>query len=190
MIEKVKVSQEIAEALGIRLGKGIPSNILKHHITDGWSNPINKALNDLSVDDLARALYIGYEVEPEYKKGDFVVNTRENTIYEVYSDGRNDCYHMERDGEEYHHIHKDYLRHATESEIAQEKERRFFARYGRKPWELREGDVLQNKHTGLAHIRVVAEIVDGEPRFEFNETGIDYKRNFHVVCFAEDRLDY
>src|SRR5699024_2434909 len=40
------------------------------------------------------------------------------------------------------------FRHATESEIAEEKERRFWMNHGRKWRGIREGDILVNKGDG------------------------------------------
>jgi len=72
----------------------------------------------------------------------------------------------------------------------QEKERRWWAKYGRNLWELRKGDLLIDKHFGkIAEVREVEEkhyligaITSYEP--------LDFiKRNYTVVCFAEQRLD-
>ncbi|PJH69124.1 hypothetical protein CVR96_27975, partial [Salmonella enterica subsp. enterica serovar Typhimurium] len=45
---------------------------VRNHAEDEWVAPANQCLNDLTLDELIRALYIGYNVQPELNFGDWV----------------------------------------------------------------------------------------------------------------------
>src|SRR5690625_7283709 len=74
MTEKVKVTREQAEAIErikteqIKRFEEVKKNKTAYLLTD-WEKP----LFELDSKHLQDALYIGYEVEPEFNKGDFVV---------------------------------------------------------------------------------------------------------------------
>jgi hypothetical protein len=178
MSEKVKVTVKQKEAID-RLNE-----YQLEQIKDFKKNPEKYAdwvspLNELPEKKIIDALYIGYEVEPEFLIGDTVINKETGIIEKV--DG-----YMTTILERY----SDKYRHATPSEIAEEKERRFFARHGRKPWELREGDVLQDKEDGYtATISFVSKSneVHFEDEISYHLSSI--KKYCKVVCFAESRLD-
>ena len=88
-----------------------PSILLKIHVYN--SLVCNNCLQDLTLDELARALYVGYEVEFEFEVGDWLVNNRNSLMFQI-EDRQED-----KDIARMNHI-----RHATESEIVEEKERR------------------------------------------------------------------
>ena len=55
---------------------------MKEHVRKmdkgGWLEPIFKPLNQLSIADLARALYVGYEIEkPKFQAGDKIIHCNE-----------------------------------------------------------------------------------------------------------------
>jgi hypothetical protein len=72
MSEKVKLTQQQADALEkmFELGINTKSRIIELHVKlpDGWKDHCTP-LNDMDLDDLITAIYIGYEVEqtPEDK---------------------------------------------------------------------------------------------------------------------------
>src|SRR5690625_4883696 len=184
-MEKVKITPEQAKEIE-EISEGSQPFIVSYHAKGilAWEH-----LSELSLDELIRALYIGYEVEPEFKVGDWVVWDEIKIIgqlVEIDSVLRVDSI----DYDVPQSVKLDELRHATPSEIAEEKERRWWAKHGRNLWELRKGDLLIDKHFGkIAEVREVEDkhyligaITSYEP--------LDFiKRNYTVVCFAEQRLD-
>lgn len=201
MSEKVKLKRKHADLIESELGKMSKSDLMNQHVRTiveknnrfvGDYAPFNS----LSIEDMAKALYIGYEVEEEWQTGDWVV-TKSGYIGEIE-------FINEIEGWANIGYSKDTLkrgvclaktfnldeikRHATEQEIAQEKERRFFARHGRKLWELRKGDLLYEKGASFT----VSNPGEIAVRFEESKLLFDWDKitkNFKVSCFVEDRLD-
>jgi len=66
-MEKVTVSKEVAEAIGFQLSRRSKSDLLdakaKHINCGGYFLNSSAVLNDVSLETLAKALYIGYELE-------------------------------------------------------------------------------------------------------------------------------
>src|SRR5699024_1047502 len=113
------------------------------HIEKGWSFKEYLCLNALSTDEFIRALYIGYEVEETYEVGDWVyVEAPKEGLPNVYQVMNADKYSVNLD-RLYGNFKNSKLRHATPEEIAEEKQRRWWAKHGRNVWELREGDLLR-----------------------------------------------
>ena len=81
------------------------------------------------------------------------------------------------------------IRHATPSEI----ERRFFARHGREPWELKRDDVLLDKNKRRPVF--VDDVIKEESNLSIHvSTGFIYpieyiKENHRVISFVGGRLD-
>src|SRR5699024_8613457 len=82
------------------------------------------------------------------------------------------------------------LRNATQEEIAEEKQRRWWAKHGRDVWELKEDDILNVNGA----IRTVYHV--DENKVYFYEVSEIYTLDIMkgsgttiVVCFAEDRKD-
>jgi hypothetical protein len=194
MSEKVKITQEQADAIerwenGTQLLKAAVVGLLKH----GEDEPIK----EMTTETLAKAIYIGYEVEPEYKKGQWAAldNYAVRPIIakilgiDVEGDGR-----LRLDWSDHCYWDKERIRHATPSEIAEEKERRFWAKHGRDVWELKEDDVVKGKGyiTNLwrlgfvkrrySNVIVLEDISDG------SEIEV-HKDLSYVVSFKESRLD-
>lgn len=197
-MEKVKLTKEQVVTLETAIELNGFEGVVRQHVEGGWTTSTLKALNDLSVDKLVRALYIGYEVDSQYKIGDWVVledgyigeiefiNEVEgwaNVGYSKDTKERGVCL-----ARTYDLI--DIKRHATPSEIAQEKERRWFAKHGRKPWELKKKDVLKFSNGNFYEV----ESVDELEKVVFFENGEEMylnqvELNFTVVCFADERKD-
>lgn len=184
-MEKVKLTREQAEEIEIRNKGFAKEETIKNHIF-GWS--YIECLNELTLDEMIRALYIGYEIEETFKVGDWVFDRE--SVYKIISKHHADDLNKGM-----------YLkaRHATPEEIEEEKQCRWWAKHGRKVWELRQSDVLVNKSNGKDWI-VISEInkvsdcknyrvfpfLTGEFEIMHLET---IKRHFQIVCFAEDRKD-
>src|SRR5699024_4095466 len=93
---------------------------------------LSKCLLELSTDDFMNAFEYGYEVEPEFNVGDWVVvtfklHTRSYGKTFKITDKKESCsigdkYCFDLDGEGV--VYANELRHATPEEIAEEKERR------------------------------------------------------------------
>src|SRR5690625_7480192 len=70
-MEKVKLTPEQANAIKKWINKELliiaKASGLFEHSTD-------ESIAELTMEQLVKALYIGYEVEPEFKVGDWVVN--------------------------------------------------------------------------------------------------------------------
>src|SRR5699024_1112184 len=119
---------------------------IKYHVMNNWDTDYERCLNNLTLDELIRAFYIGYEVEESYEVGDWVyVEAPKEGLPNVYQVMTADKYSVNLD-RLYGNFKKSKLRHATPEEIAEEKQRRWWAKHGRDVWELREGDCLISKH--------------------------------------------
>ena len=121
-MEKVKITREQADKIkGWEWHTKYPSILLKIH---GYNSFVcNNCLQDLTLDELARALYVGYEVE-EFEHWDWVYILETGEIGRVdrnysgigFVDVYNHNYHTK--GYKPNEIH-----HAAEHEIVEEKER-------------------------------------------------------------------
>ena len=68
LVEKVTLTKEQAEAIEFIKTVGYSNdNMVNSHVT-GWSATNTAVLNVLKVSEMAKALYIGYEIEPEKPK--------------------------------------------------------------------------------------------------------------------------
>jgi len=129
---KIVVTQEQADRINyFRKDDESKGEAIRHHVNK-WLSSVNTCLNELSVDELVRALYVGYEVEveeqePQFEVGDFAVNVHDGTVLEVINKitESGTYYEVVRCSSGLKEsIHRDRLRHATESEIAEEEKRR------------------------------------------------------------------
>lgn len=193
-MSKVKITQEQAEEL-------------KQLIFDDWNKEEiiyltrvghwreGTPLHGLSADDVAMAYFVGYEVEPNFKVGDWVVITSVNNtgkISKITNTNALKDYPIGLDWDNENEVlGYDDIRHAAPEEVATEKTRGWWDRSGRKVWELREGDLLIGLVTGcFKEVKLVND--SGCPMFSSSNTfqtlhGV--KRSHEVVCFAEDRKD-
>lgn len=188
-MEKVKLTREQANAIEYALQevdeyKGNLDRLLRHASMNNvnFRNELH-LLDTIDIVTLAKALYIGYEVEPEFKVGDWVVNISNGYIKLI--ENEREANFLNND-----YIKRHELRHATSEEIAEEKERRWWAKHGREVWELKVGDFLINEKLGT--IEEVKEI-----KWQKYLIGkwtaymeLDYiKDNYSVAFFVEDRKD-
>lgn len=193
-MKKVKLTREQAEAIEeykkaqIAQHKEIKENPLK---LVGWVHP----LVELETDEFMDALYEGYEVEPEFKVGDWVYDAQYNKVAPIE---RVEVNRVWVDDDELNFYSIEDVRHATPEEIAEEKERRWWKKNGREPWGLKKYDRIKCKTTDKEY-----EILDVEKplRFKVLDMRDVHLRNiefystqqissrFVVVCFTENRLD-
>src|SRR5699024_1357843 len=128
MTEKVKITREQAKVIESKMAFRHMS--IKYHVMNNWDTDYEPCLNNLTLDELIRAFYIVYEVEPIFEVGDWVKDTSTNAVIKI-----NDSQHR-------HNLivpRHTPIRHATPEEIAEEKQRRWWAKHGREVWELSEG---------------------------------------------------
>jgi len=127
MSDKVKITHEQAEKIKEwHLHTGYLSILLKLHVNNELVS--SDCLQSLTLDELARALYVGCEVVEEFKVGDLIIdkNDKYKTVIEITEIRTFNLfgYSYDEDGQEIGTcIRIEYARHATESEIAAEKER-------------------------------------------------------------------
>ncbi|HAM79573.1 hypothetical protein [Ornithinibacillus bavariensis] len=177
ILEKVKVTKEQAEM--IENHRKHFETLMSKRITKHCPTVIDK----MPVEDVVRAFIDGYEVEPEFKVGDWVVHRHGGIGYIK----RAISSVVETDTNVKDNIHE--FRHATPEEIQQEKERRWWAKHGREVWQIMSGDILHYEFSNK--VSVVKNFKDGCVYFQDNEQDLvdELKNHYKVICFAENRLD-
>lgn len=196
-MEKVKLTKAQADAIEWALSesttyKNGPELLLQNHGHSQFTNELFlirlEPLNSLNTLNLAKALIVGYEVEPEFKVGDWVVhdlNKKTQKIIRKANPASGDCGKFILENEK--GVLPAYLRHATPEEIKQEKERRFWKGLGREVNEYKIGDVVS---TGS--ITRPIETIWKEAELSLEGMGMSnyYKLDeIFMVCPVEKRLD-
>lgn len=155
----------------------------------------HEPLMDLTAEQYHEALYDGYEIEEEYKVGDWVVN--KNGSIGVIERITNALYSGKWwNGSEIlgmNTIGPCFERHATTKEMIIAKQRMWWHKHGRGVWNLRENDLLYHDY----QITRVKEISNGKYRIPTWDTDVwirfdeieRLESDFKVICFAEDRKD-
>lgn len=133
-MEKVKLTEWQKDAIEDLEQEYLKGNIVRQHVLGRWGDAYN-SLNKLNLDEIVRALYVGYEVELPIKVGDWIFNCKTGEISKVI---RIDSDYAEV--EEQRVFMFDYSRHATPEEIKAEQERRVWSEIGREVGEFRDGD--------------------------------------------------
>ena len=78
---KVVITQDQADRINyFRKDDERKGDAIRYQINK-WLAPVNTCLNELTLDELARALYVGYEVEveeqePQFEVGDWAIHDR------------------------------------------------------------------------------------------------------------------
>jgi len=195
-MEKVKISQKQADAIEkykqeARKQHAKMTNVKPPFDTESWALP----LHFLSTTDFSRALFSGYEVEDEFKDGDWVAVEWDegkdiNVIVGFESHGR-----MIVDNEGLNNTPPNgIVRHATDEEIATEKQRRFWNGNNRDVWELDLYDCVINKYGApFVVMGVTDDYLKNGTSYELSN-GTEYPKDdmepfFKVLYFAEDRKD-
>ncbi|MCF3942188.1 hypothetical protein [Oceanobacillus alkalisoli] len=184
-MKKVILTKEQADAIEDRVAE-IGKSILMNNHSSSEEKWIGKyeSLNKLTPDEMAKALYIGYEIEETFEVGDWIKDTSTGAVIEIINkQHRNNI------------MDNRYTtrRRATPSEIAEEKERRWWKKHNRDVWELKRDDLLKNRHN-LEIYRTKS--IDSDGYYELRRDGVSYfhqikdiREHFCVTCFAENRLD-
>lgn len=147
----------------------------------------------ISLDELKVIFESGYEVKPEFKVGDWFVYIGKDSEFaddiKKGFTGQVESVHYGFITDGYHRFYNSEIRHATPEEIAEEKERRWWAEHGRKPWELKKGDVIIGHYTKYIHVISKDSDESGYYIEGYHCDVKEIKHNFKVLTFAENRLD-
>src|SRR5699024_5106041 len=81
-MEKVKLTQEQADAFEYEVSTSRIEAVARCHM-QGWKYEHNQSLNELSLEQIMRAKYVGYEICPQYKVGEWKVVKYSNEIGRV-----------------------------------------------------------------------------------------------------------
>jgi len=192
---KVKLTQKQADEIERIKRIGFPG----HWKEDGWFIERDEKINDLSFHQLTNAVFNGYEVEPEFKSGDWVFNKKNNRTAKINLFGVDEV-GARVDDFEFNNIYQlDEIRHATPQEIAEEKERRWWAKHNRDVLGFKENDIVKYDCTSWGGVcRVISNQYSmdafGKRLIElYNWTSgriITVRaESLEVICFAEDRQD-
>lgn len=188
-MSKIKLTQE--QARMFENHKYAVKTLLQKRVCDNCPTSID----DVPIDDVVKAIVYGYEVEPEYEEGDWVIYNGKVVqivgITKGYSPITPHEINFAIDDDDWYDYQK-IESHATPSEIAEEKERRWWKKHGREPWELEDRDLLIDSTGEIYTVWI------GDNEFDLTSNGdvvlsvCDPKilrDSFEVLCFAENRLD-
>lgn len=187
-VKKVKLTQEQANAIERIKDKDYAINVLV-----AGKRPDNP-LCELEVSELAKAFYIGYEVEPEFKVGNWAVWRSTEGIDVIKQIEKVEGYRIWADWLDEGSLlfaPSDEIRHATPEEISKEKERRWWAKHGRGVWELKKNDVIFNQ----SYVDWYPDIIKNTNKYNVELLDGNFiprklvMRDYKVVCFADDRKD-
>ncbi|PWU66555.1 hypothetical protein [Gracilibacillus dipsosauri] len=154
MSEKVKISRKIYNAISSEIETTSEESLMLRHIKvktrhdNSWIGDFS-VLNNLSIEDMAKIIYSdGYEVEEEWKAGDWVsfnharygkvtgkIISIDKEKEEVFIDKWIDNHRAK--------THLALIEKSTAQEIAQEKKRRFWAGIDREVDEYKHGDFIK-----------------------------------------------
>src|SRR5690625_4839828 len=94
---------------------------------------VNEIIREIGMEDFLKALYIGYEVESEFKVGDWIITRafgkshrnralKIRNVFKNHTTGKTYCYFENADELHYNCYLDDIERQATPEEIAKEKQ--------------------------------------------------------------------
>lgn len=168
-MKKVKVTREQAEAI----------------------EEFQKTVHELGIssDELKGIFESGYEVKPEFKVGDFIEIELFGRGVVVEITGINNADGRIRINGSSEFNEYNVIRKLTDEEIQQEKERRWWKKHGREPWELKKGDVIIGHYTKYIHVISKDSDESGYYIEGYHCDAKEIKHNFKVLTFAENRLD-
>lgn len=191
-MEKVKLTQEQAEAIEklkeehLKRLKKIMNNPEYYDFTD-----LEKPLLGLTANEYFDALYNGYEVEETYKVGGYITRLDNGLVFKITGVNHQEKY-VYGSSSTIHYFKN--IRHSTDEEIENEKQRIWWKKHGRDVWELRGGDALKSRNIKIVEqVEKLDHSYDGEEIVIFGggnwEYFTDVKRKYDIVYFAEDRKD-
>lgn len=161
MAKKVKISQEQADAIEryLKCHDHCDVTIINSHAS-GAIRMLGayQALDNMSVYTMSRAILSGYEIELEFKTGDWVVyNSLEGIVIGQLQKCIFDDFRVDRADKDGMSFYPNEWRHATNDEIKKEKERRMWKTIGREVGEFRERDVGYARKGTLVGGRIMLE---------------------------------
>lgn len=144
-MSKVVLTKEQAEAIEKWLQPNkvgyAKKDLLKQHSQICLLNSLSwtdtfKGLRTMSIDEMAKALYVGYEIEqPKFEVGELVVGLKSGNMFEITGAiGENFYGTRLKDGMRNLLLDRDMIRHATKEEI-------FWLELSREVGEFVEGDM-------------------------------------------------
>ena len=183
-MEKVKLTQEQAEMIKKHREADNLEMLLRKHRMSGCLTYID----ELTTQQVVDAYFDGYKVDPDFEVGDWVVY--DNGVRCGYKTNQiKDVDEQKAYFDEGRTMLLTRLRHATPEEIAEEKQRRWWARHGRDVYEFKSGDLIDHDH----YVVEVMEVRSDMLRVEINTTVATITEEYYdlikVICFAEDRKD-
>ena len=199
---KVILTKDQAQAIKIAIREYGKDNVLNDHLSaypdyQNWEDGL-EPLNGLEPHILARALYQpnSYEIKPSPRVGDWVV-TPDGTVGKLlaipFSKPHSKKFKFYVDSLGYRKqerlIQLSELEQAAPEEIKEEKRRRWWAKHGRKPWELKVFDILHDGNfprtvTGTNHKQKHIEL-DWSVDLSLERI----QKTYRVACFVENRKD-
>ncbi len=182
-MEKVKLTPEQAEALEKERESWTDDTILQQHVERWHLQKRDHVLDSLHFTTLAKALYVGYEIEETYKIGDWLHVVTPNFEFVAKVIGEYDEYTVFDNGKR---LSSFEFRKATPEEIAAVKKRRKWAAIGREVDEYRKGDIVMYKRYG--HVDVVA-FVDSQGIYLNQAPRYHSADEIELVCPVEQRFD-
>ncbi|MFD1450867.1 hypothetical protein [Oceanobacillus sojae] len=190
-MEKIQLTQDQERALKEAWQEKGKAGLINYHSLTEYDNNW-ASLGQLSTDDIARALYIGYEVIPQFKVGDWVIFEYKavRVIGEILEIETDEFFTAKVDDPKYQvpqNIALSKLRHVIPEEIQQEKKRRFWEKLGREVDEYRQGDIVT---TGFGNYTSITKLEMNKKSVYFD--GPEAERSFdeiYLVAPEEQRLD-
>ncbi|WP_438310874.1 hypothetical protein [Sporosarcina sp. FA9] len=157
--------------------------ILLKKIESPWVNERNLFLNDMSLDDVVRLLYVGYEVkQPSIKIGDWAKHERKEDGKQFI--GKITKLEKEKAWAKWSgvamegFIHLRDLTKMTPEEIKAEQDRQKWA-------EIEEGDVVINSTTGRVALFIRLPPESSQVGVQFCRGGIEYWEKQKTALYAK-----
>lgn len=163
-MNKIKVTQEQANVIRHLEENYTKGQIVKQHVMSVWRNAYD-SLNKMNLDEVCLSLYEGYEVEPQYKVGDWVVANWQDAEKEAYLVESVSEYGIASidNLEGNYYPSNEHLRHATPEEIAAEKNRRLWKSIGRGVGEFKIGDLYVDSEYTIYLVSDTEEVTYDQP---------------------------
>ena len=148
-----------------------------------WESQSRKGIASFTPQQFALLLCGWYEVEEEYTIGDWVIYLHSNQIFMVKGIGIDGSI-MTDDPTNGKYTHSSHYRKATPEEIAQEKERRFWAELGREVDGYKVGDVVSKS----GNIQEISGTLRDGWKIQTYSSPV-YNDELTLICPVERRMD-
>lgn len=193
-MSKVILTREQANAIELLkdLSEGRFGDIIDAHAKSrNWRSAASPA-NVLGVGDLASAMYIGYEIDPEFNVGDWVYvevpKEKLPNVYQIMNAGKHSV-NLDRLYGNHKKMTSD-TQHQKKSH--KKKQRRWWSKHDRDVWQVKRHDILKDGagnsiEVNGFHGRGKKQKVIFKPGHFDYMTNI--KDSYKIICFAEGRKD-